>query len=333
MRPGLVEIVEACYRVDEELDAWMKSVATLVDTHLGYGLGTIAIRYRLDDRLSFQPLAMTTANLSEDAIGVIQRATADLPASFVKQTFASVPTDMARMTGTDDVRALTAQAFRDVWEPQGWHDILCINGLDPTHHGFYLGAMLPRRGKMTAAMRTRWSRIAAHMAAAHRLRSRLGEAELRRADSADAVLTASGRVEHASDEANHDEARAMLAEGVRILEHARGKLRRTDPDLALAEWRALLAARWSLVDHLESDGKRYVLARRNMPLPRGLAALTPRERQALGFAQLGHSNKLIAYEMGIAASTVAVLLHRAAQKLGCDRTELVETYTRMLQGE
>ena len=69
-----------------------------------------------------------------------------------------------------------------------------------------------------------------------------------------------------------------------------------------------------LVDHFESDGKRYVLARRNDAAVRGLAALTDRERQALGYAALGHTNKLIAYEMGIVnmrlgeASAVPVLI-------------------------
>jgi DNA-binding CsgD family transcriptional regulator len=329
----LVEIVEACYNVDGDHDAWATSVGELVEQHLGYGLGAIAIRYRLDDQLRFQPLAMSAVNLSDDAVGIVQRATVNLPPSYVQQTFAAQPADMALSTGPEEVHTLTVQIFGEHFVPQGWHDILCVNGLDPTHHGFYLGAFMPRRGKMTAALRTRWSRIAAHMAAAHRLRNRLSASELKRPDGADAVLTANGRVEHANDNAKHELARAKLVEGVRVLERARGKMRRTDPDLALSEWRALFAARWSLVDHFESDGKRYVLARRNAPLPRGLDALTSRERQALGFARLGHSNKLIAYEMGIAASTVAVLLSRAAHKLGCERDELVATYTRMLQDE
>jgi DNA-binding CsgD family transcriptional regulator len=55
--------------------------------------------------------------------------------------------------------------------------------------------------------------------------------------------------------------------------------------------------------------------------------LTPRELQAVGFAALGHSNKLVAYEMGIAPSTVSVLLHRAGQKLGTSsRVALIARY-------
>ena len=45
-------------------------------------------------------------------------------------------------------------------------------------------------------------------------------------------------------------------------------------------------------------------------------ALTPRERQVLGYAELGHSNKLIAYSLGLAPSTVATVLGKARKKIG-----------------
>jgi DNA-binding CsgD family transcriptional regulator len=330
VRPCLVDIVEACYQVDGEVDDWMKTVGEALDAHHGYGQGSIAIRYHLGNDFSFQPLTMVTINLPMDRIITIQRVAAMLSPDYVRATFASVPAAMARSAGSAENRDEATRAFREHFEPIGWQDIAVVNGLDPTQHGLYFGAFMARRGTLTARMRARWSRIAAHVAAANRLRTRLSANELRSVDAADAVLTPSGHVEHASGDAKLASARDTLAEGVRMIDRARGKLRRTDPDLALAEWRALLAARWTLVDHFESDGKRYVLARRNAPVPTGLDALTTRERQALGFAQLRHSNKLIAYEMGISASTVAVLLYRAAKKLGCDRDELVETYTRML---
>lgn len=44
--------------------------------------------------------------------------------------------------------------------------------------------------------------------------------------------------------------------------------------------------------------------------------MSPREEQVLAHAALGHSNKLIAYELGLAHSTVRVLLARASAKLG-----------------
>ena len=100
-----------------------------------------------------------------------------------------------------------------------------------------------------------------------------------------------------------------------------------EPDRAVARWRALVDARWSLVDHFESDGKRFVLAQRNDPSVGPLALLTPRERQVVALAAMGHANKMIGYELGISVSTAGVLLSRAARKLGApSRAALVQAY-------
>lgn len=88
-------------------------------------------------------------------------------------------------------------------------------------------------------------------------------------------------------------------------------------------WRALILGRWSLVDHRDSDGKRFLLARRNEPGVVGLTALNASERRtAAMFSMLG-SVKLVAYELGLAPSTVSEELKSAARKLGCgNRAEL-----------
>ena len=51
-----------------------------------------------------------------------------------------------------------------------------------------------------------------------------------------------------------------------------------------------------------------------------------------GLPSAGVTNKVIAYEMGISASTVGVLLHRAARKLDCQtRGELLARFERELR--
>jgi DNA-binding CsgD family transcriptional regulator len=47
----------------------------------------------------------------------------------------------------------------------------------------------------------------------------------------------------------------------------------------------------------------------------GDRALTMQERQVLGYAELGNSNKLIAYSLGLSTYTVAATLARARRKL------------------
>jgi DNA-binding CsgD family transcriptional regulator len=68
------------------------------------------------------------------------------------------------------------------------------------------------------------------------------------------------------------------------------------------------------------------LVARNEAAPRALPAkLSDRERQAATLAALGHSNKHIAYDLGIAPSTVSKYLERAAIKLGVrSRVSLIQ---------
>jgi DNA-binding CsgD family transcriptional regulator len=74
-----------------------------------------------------------------------------------------------------------------------------------------------------------------------------------------------------------------------------------------------LAAAWRVRRLLERDAE---------------TALTRREQEVLAQAALGHHNKLIAYDLGVAHSTVRVLLHRAAAKLGAgSRGEAVRRFT------
>ena len=102
-------------------------------------------------------------------------------------------------------------------------------------------------------------------------------------------------------------------------------LRREDPAAAVDLWRGLVAGRWSLVDHFDTDGRRYLVARRNDPRALDPRALSDRERQVARFVALGHANKLIAYELGISEASVATHVRRAAAKLGVDgRVQLAE---------
>ena len=89
-------------------------------------------------------------------------------------------------------------------------------------------------------------------------------------------------------------------------------------------WHALVNGRWTLVDHVDRDGRRYFVARKNDPEVARHHALTRRERQVIGFAAFGHSNKLIAYELGLSVSSVAAYLEIAMEKLGvATRAELI----------
>jgi len=86
---------------------------------------------------------------------------------------------------------------------------------------------------------------------------------------------------------------------------------------AVASWRALLTGRWSLVDHFDEDGKRYVVAVRNdaAQVPCS-AALSSAEGRTLTSLASGCSAKVAADELGVAVSTIAARLASARRKLG-----------------
>ncbi len=163
--------------------------------------------------------------------------------------------------------------------------------------------------------------VAVHIAAARRLRRRLRSS----AGEPAAILDPCGRLLHVADEAaKAKRPRDALTEAVAQLSACRGRLRRENPEQALDLWQGLVRGRWSLIERIDTDGKRFLVARRNdehAPDPR---ALTIPERRVAGYAALGHANKVVAYELGIAPSTVSRHLGNALRKLGLkSKVELV----------
>jgi DNA-binding CsgD family transcriptional regulator len=201
----------------------------------------------------------------------------------------------------------------------GVAEILGINGVSVDGRSIHAGVLLP--GPIPEVDPTVLARVSSHFAASARLRRRLeGKKKI---DEAEAIIDARGQLAHATGPAKR--ARAQIVEAATTLSRLRRS--RRDPERAVSQWKALVDARWSLVDHFERDGKHFLLAERNEPLVGGIALLSERERQVVALAALGNANKMIAYELGISVSTVGVLLARAAKRLGVrSRKKLVDAY-------
>ena len=80
-------------------------------------------------------------------------------------------------------------------------------------------------------------------------------------------------------------------------------------------WQGMTDGSWSVVEHFVRDGYRYVLAQRASDSSDSVAQLSSREWQALALANQGLSNKVIAQDLGLSASTVSTYLARARKKL------------------
>ncbi|HBQ17214.1 MAG TPA: hypothetical protein DEF51_40835 [Myxococcales bacterium] len=160
----------------------------------------------------------------------------------------------------------------------------------------------------------RWSCVAAHLGAGWRLRRRLRSLRLEDPSVA-AVLEPDGRVAHLED-GDAQDARQALANAVQAIDRARGPLRAHDADGALRLWRGLVEGRWSLVDHLDTDGRRFVVARRNSPRVQDPRGLEPRELVVAEAIGRGASLKEIAYDLGLSESLVSRRASAARRKLG-----------------
>src|SRR6185503_1950304 len=110
-------------------------------------------------------------------------------------------------------------------------------------------------------------------------------------------------------------------------ERARGRMRRVDADEAAQLWSVLVSGRWSIVDFVDRDGKRLLLARKNPVGGPDIAALTAEERDVVWLATQGHSRKYIAYELGLSVAQVGRRLASAMRKLRVpSRRDLVRRF-------
>jgi DNA-binding CsgD family transcriptional regulator len=200
--------------------------------------------------------------------------------------------------------------------PVGVHDFVGVLSRDPSGHVIFLAAPMPDLRRPTRPEVATWSRIAAHIGAGARLRRVFpGRPNGDVSDGADAVLSPSGSVTHAEVGAQSVNAREALRRAAKAMDRARSKAR-SNEDEALDLWQGLVAGRWSLVDRFDTDGRRFLIARKNDPDVTDPRALTIRERQVLAYAAMGHPLKLISYSLGLASSTVSTARQTAMRKLG-----------------
>jgi DNA-binding CsgD family transcriptional regulator len=316
MKADVVSIVEAAYELEGSTNDWLARLLEHAAPHLdrGFGLagtlwrmgegaiGSTRVTYRMDERIWD---ALMTA--SRDHAPVAHRQAA---------TGLAFATGLQRL-GLDEGAPLppeVQQVHDTLLSPVGVQDVLDVSFPDPSGVVFLIAVPLPDSRRPTRREVATWSRVASHIAAGLRLRT-VEHGSACALDEADAVLSPSGSVQHASPQAHGRQAREALRRAARAIDRARSK-DRADEDEALDAWQGLVAGRWSLVDHFDSDGRRYLVARRNDPNVRDPRALTRRERQVLAYTAMGHSLKLTAYALGLAIPTIALHRSRAMRKLG-----------------
>ncbi|CAN5161166.1 hypothetical protein BH09MYX1_BH09MYX1_07220 [soil metagenome] len=101
-------------------------------------------------------------------------------------------------------------------------------------------------------------------------------------------------------------------------------------DKRLAVWHGVVAGRWSLVSSFERSGRRYLVAKRNLPEAARLRRLTLREAEVVRLAVYAPSQKHVAYTLGISNAVVSRHLSMAMLKLGVTNRNDLSSMVRAL---
>jgi DNA-binding CsgD family transcriptional regulator len=302
----VLDVVEAIYRDEESDEAWLRRVLEVARPSLDAGLGLMAMPFVAAPSGVLVPWVVDChtkrgvgARLVMEVMATVRR---DASVSRVYRT---------QLCQTASEAGFVKHPSWGILVRKGVLDFLGLNAADTDGHGCLVGAFLPRVQRLDPRRRDSLSRVTAHLVAGHRFRRRARVS----ASATEAVLDSSAKMLHAEGEARTAAAQEALGRAARALERARCAAGRAEPDASLRSWKGLVDARWSLVDLFESDGKRFLVAKQNEPVTPTIETLTKRERQVATYAAAGHPSKLIAYELGIADSTVRVLLSRAMTRL------------------
>ena len=329
-----VSVIEAAYQMHANNERWMEGILEQAQPDLDAGMGTVMFEVIRDPIEGTSVGDVVTHRVEiEDAAERIIRLNQVL--SEQAATTAYSP-DMIYGSSSERTADLIDDFREDPYykqyaHPVGVYDLCGTLITDPSGTQLVIAAPLPDLGTTTPEERRRWERLSAHIAAGYRLRRQLDQpaVDIDRAleqGNVDAVLTSQGTLEQAASQAvKQPEMRAEFERAAQSIDRARGGKRRSDPEQAVEMWKGLVSGEYSLVEHVDTDGRRFLLARKNAPDAAKPRALTRRERQVVHFVALGHSNQLIAYELGLNASTISTLLSQALSKLQLDsRLELIK---------
>jgi DNA-binding CsgD family transcriptional regulator len=236
---------------------------------------------------------------------------------------------VSEMLDAASTRAASALRYAETVGHRGYCDTFGVTASDGDGRGVVVNAPLSRATRLDAQRRRLWSRLGQHIRMGDQARRRLVQG----LEAPAAVVDPSGDVVHATGPARSADLRQRLGRAVRNIDAARSSRGADDTQEALAMWEGLLDGRWSLIEHVERDGRRYVVVYENPPEVRDPRALTPRERAVVELVARGRSNKHAAHELRVSLGTVAKLLQRALDKLGFEsRHQLIWVHGRLRRG-
>lgn len=322
----LIRVVEAAYQIELDEQSWLDGLVEVFSKMPGSELGLMLYIY--------------DATRPEQGVDIPAYALSGLDEAFARSTRLHnkhTPADDARRVYRRGVHCSTVS---EILAPhgivptehasfgrfrQGHQDVVDAWGLsasNPDGRGIGIAAPLYEITTVDGAMRELWELVGVHLATAYRLRRTRGE------PAAEAILEPDGRLLHAERGDIADRWGEELADAARRIDRARSDELRKQAGQALPLWKGLVEGRWSLIDHVDADGRRYVVAHPNGPNVANAPELSRREWQVLAYAAQGDDDARIAYSLGIEKARVARLLAGAMDKLGVESRQALSQLRR-----
>ncbi len=277
-KSAAIALVEAAYSLPADESAWLEGVLEAAVPVMGNAVFASGIIYN-------RPPGARSARVQTwkhvGASDHMERA--------AREYATKVPTDVERLwlrIGTantvSQISPESRQLCRSFAAKTGEAaDALLLNAREPDGRGASVAMFLPVETQLKPDERERWRKLGAHLTAGHRVWR--GVTSMKRDPTAlpcgaEAVLDPTMyRVVDAAGSGKDRDVVEKLRDSARRIDHARGRLRKTDPAEALETWRALVRGRWSMLDWFDSDGRRFVLG---MRAPSGDLRRPRRKRKA-----------------------------------------------------
>ncbi|AKU95279.1 hypothetical protein AKJ09_01943 [Labilithrix luteola] len=313
-----IDVVEAAYRLDGTEQEWLDQLLAVARPDVDTGCGV----YAFTGGESVPNLPASPVFVQHDLDAGFAERLMELNVTAPQAVNDVVRTRLVSCGGLEQFfgpSSVVVAHFRQLMQPIGVVDGFSMFVQDA--QGGSLTMSSPARDVLAPAPRVRgiWQRAGLHVVAALRLRRKLAArspSSTPPTSAREALLEPSGRIAHAGTELAADRpAREALMDAVHAMERARGTDVRSSPDRALRLWRGLVAGEWSLVDHWEQGGRRYIAAYQNRPTTLDPRALTSNERAVLEYVVLGATNKEIVYALGLAEGTVSTCVTQILRKL------------------
>ncbi|AWV89761.1 helix-turn-helix transcriptional regulator [Bradymonas sediminis] len=314
----VVQIVHAAYRLDGDDEGWLNELVEMMAPRFERGRGMVGFRWRVDQGRVI-PLEFVTCKGREGDEAMFRTLLQNLDPTRARLAYeqpycyrslseiAQAHPVLHDLRDDSDMQHLAHQ--RDVID----FEMLRVD--EARCQGWMFSVMRSEVAGLEPARRALWECVAAHIAAGARLRQRLDRADL---DGAAAIYDpVTDRLDIRENTLKLGSRRETLRSMIAARRQA-DALAEHRPLEAMALWQGLVAARWSLLDVLDSDGRAYTILRENPVEVRSIVGLSERERQVAYLVGRGHHTKLVAYELGLSPSTVRTQLRSAMRKLNVE---------------